>query len=404
MSQPRHVLLNAIANTGAGAFNVACQLQRHLAELRPDWTFTLALIDRLPLHDTVDAGSLPPNCPVFRAPPQTAKLLARVRWERRHWPTLVKSMRIDAVMQLNAMMVPGVDVPVFCHNQDPFPYRPEAWDPGVKWKIITALRRREHKKAFRKADFVGFTSHYLRSLMIERLGCRPKRDAVFYNGLPDAWIERARNALPGYDDRDDEIVSVSTVGPYKRQELIVRALPKLIRRPGCEKLRYRMLGLICTDDYGRHMRSLAEQLGVADRVIMEGRVPDERVEQVLARARVFCLMSVCESFGIPAIEAMSFGTPVVTSDCCAMPEVCRDAAILSPVDDVDALADNLYRVWSDRSLAETLRARGAANVQRFHWRHTATDMLKMLEEILAGSATRSSAARSSAPTSSPAPR
>ncbi len=119
-----------------------------------------------------------------------------------------------------------------------------------------------------------------------------------------------------------------------------------------------------------------------DHVIFDGRVSDDRVTELLSTSRAFVLMSVCESFGIPAIEAMSLGTPVVTSDCCAMPEICADAADLSPVDNVDALAQNLARALTDPHHANQLRQRGAERVQHFAWSNTANKMAHILDEIV----------------------
>src|SRR5262249_55624658 len=97
------------------------------------------------------------------------------------------------------------------------------------------------------------------------------------------------------------------------------------------------------------------------------------------------LMSVCESFGLPAVEAMTYGTPVVVSNCCAMPEVCGEGAILSPVDDQAALTENLAKALADPSVAEPLRQRGAQNVQRFPWSATAERMAEALDSLKADS-------------------
>jgi glycosyltransferase involved in cell wall biosynthesis len=177
-----------------------------------------------------------------------------------------------------------------------------------------------------------------------------------------------------------EVVSVSNVHPYKRQYLVVQALPTLLKRPGLGDLIYRIVGH-CDDVFREQLTRLTRSLGVEKHVVIHGRVSDEDAQRYHSQARAFVLMSVCESFGIPAIEAMTFGTPAVVSDCCAMPEVCGDAAILSPVDDVEALARNLEVALTDATTVARLRERGAQNVQRFRWDQTANAMAQAFEQM-----------------------
>jgi len=78
---------------------------------------------------------------------------------------------------------------------------------------------------------------------------------------------------------------------------------------------------------------------------------------------------------------LAYGTPVVTSDCCAMPEVCGDAATLCPVDDAGVLAEGIAGVLTDADYAETLRQKGAVRVGRFRWADTAERMAGFLDQI-----------------------
>ena len=328
-------------------------------------------------------NEFPANVSVYRAPTEAQRRVGRLRFERRFWPEFVRTQGVSASVQLNGFMPPRVDIPVLAHNQDPWPYRPEAWDMGMSDRAIAFLRRRAHAKGFKRAKCVGFTSNYLRNLMTESLGFPPRGSArVFYNGLPEAWLARASGPLPPWRDRPMELVTVSSVGLYKRQELVVRALPDLIKRPGTKDLIYRAAGFFNNEAYVTGLRRLAKDLGVADRFVLEGRVSDQRVEQLMRNSRAYVLMSVCESFGLPAIEAMSFGTPAVISNCCAHPEVGGDGVLLSPVDDIPALVENLYRVLTDEDFSEALRHRGAKNIQRFRWTDTACQMLRAIDEIV----------------------
>jgi glycosyltransferase involved in cell wall biosynthesis len=375
----RHILINGLSIGSGGGYTVGRELYRHVAARRPDWRVTMALIGGHSLHETIRAESLPANAEVLWAPAGTIGQRARSRYENSELTAWARGNGVSAVLQLNGMIVPGMPAPTLSHCQDPWPYRPEAWT-GWRAPLVAYLKRRRNARAFRDAAAVGFTSRYLQELMTRRLGITPRRSEVFYNGLPQEMIERAGRALPDWAGRPMEIVSVSNVNEYKRQELVIRALPELIKRPRLDDLVYRIAGH-CEEDYARHLRGVVESLELEKHVVFEGRVTDERVRELLTRARAFVLMSVCESFGIPAIEAMSFGAPVVTADCCAMPEVCGRAAVLSPVEDVGALVENLVRVLTSAEEAETLRRAGAEQARRFSWSETAGRVVACLETL-----------------------
>ena len=376
-----HILINGLSIGSGGGYTVARELFRHLAMLRPDWSITLALTSGHTLHEQLKAEpGLPSNTAFLWADPSSQGRVARSRYERNSLTQWARERGVSAVLQLNGMIVPGIPAPTLSHCQDPWPYRPEAWS-GLKSRFIAFLKRRENARAFRGAAALGFTSHYLQDLMTARLGITPRHSEVFYNGLPDGWIDRAAGPLPDWGSRPMEIVSVSNVGPYKRQDLVIRALPALLARPGMGDLVYRIAGHI--EDAERHrLTALIKSLNVGRHVVIEGRVSDERVQQLLTTSRAFVLMSVCESFGIPAIEAMTFGAPVVTSDCCAMPEVCGNAAILSPVDQIAPLVDNLHRVLTDAETAQSLRVQGALRARQFRWPETAAQMARCFEQIM----------------------
>jgi glycosyltransferase involved in cell wall biosynthesis len=379
MSAARHVLINGLSIGGGGGVTVGKELWRHLALARPDYQFTLALVDGHPLHREITTEGMPANTEIHCAPAAALNRLRRSRYERGSLVDWARRAQVDAVLQLNGMVVPGMPAPTLSHMQDPHPYRPIAWN-GWTDRVVSALRRRQHAQAMRTAACVGWTSAYLRDLICGELGFRPHRGEVFHNGVPPEWADRVRGGMEPLDGRPCEIMTLSNVAPYKRQDLVVRTLPLLIRRRGLEKLVYHLVGFCADSERLRH-ETLARELGVSDHVVIHSRVSDGEMARRLRSARCCVQMSVCESFGIPAIEAMSFGTPVVASDCCAMPETCGEAAILSPVDDVAALAENIARVLTEAELARALRERGALRVPLFRWDQTAARMADVLDEI-----------------------
>lgn len=378
----QHILINGLSLNAGGAFIVARDLWLTMAEVQPDWTFSFALVNGVELSSAIDENDLPENCRVHWAPAKALNRLVRYRYENNDLKRWAQDQHVDAVLQVNGMVVANLDLPTVTHFQNPGPFLPMTWDNlsarGANW-----LKRRAHARALRRADIVTWVSAYLRDLTCDWLKIRPQRSEVLYNGIPDAWLKRDRKILPSLDARPLEIGTISTVATFKRQHLVIRALANLVKMPGLEDLRYRIIGPCRPESYQQDLESLARQLGIGDRVIFDGLIPHDRIPVVLQGLRCHVLMSILESFGLPSIEAMSFGTPVVTSNCCSMPEICGDAALLVDIDDVTMLTDAIARVLLEPECAADLQQRGFANLKRFDWRRTSEQMIGCLTDAMA---------------------
>src|SRR5262249_25416527 len=99
-------------------------------------------------------------------------------------------------------------------------------------------------------------------------------------------------------------------------------------------------------------------------------------------ARAFVYPSLYEGFGLPLLEAMACGAPVLTSSVSALPEVVADAALIVSPEDVDALAAPIARIWRDERLRADPRARGLARARQFSWERTARLTLDVYEAVL----------------------
>lgn len=127
---------------------------------------------------------------------------------------------------------------------------------------------------------------------------------------------------------------------------------------------------------------LIDQLQIRDRIIYGGRVnSDEMLSRYYRAADVFIFPSLWEGFGWPPLEAMSCGTPVITSNVASLPEVVGDAALMVSPGDYGGLANQIAEVLSSQPLRETMIAKGFLQSQKFRWEQNAEQTLAVYERV-----------------------
>jgi len=281
-------------------------------------------------------------------------------------------------------MMSGIEIPTLVHFQDPFPYRPEAWDHQtvslIRGRLILAFKRYKFSQSLNRAKAIGWTSNYLKEVVCRKHNISPHVGDIYYNGIPEAWAHRELASNPEWSSRPLEILTVSNVDRYKGQHIVINSLPTIVKNVQLQNVVYRIIGK-CTDNYREELMTMAEKLGVARHVRIEGRVASNRLHEALCSARCFVLMSLCESFGIPVIEAMSYGVPVIVSNCCALPEVAGESSLLCAENDSRQLAVQVVSILTDGNLSARLAQSGIKNVTRFLWKDTAERMANTLERI-----------------------
>ena len=112
-------------------------------------------------------------------------------------------------------------------------------------------------------------------------------------------------------------------------------------------------------------------------MIFTGYVDESDAAPLLCGARMFVFPSLYEGFGIPPLEAMACGTPVIVSDCASLPEVVGDAGLLVPPTDIEKLAENMNRLLKDDHLHTALREAGLKRVGQFTWKASAKKLVQI---------------------------
>ena len=127
----------------------------------------------------------------------------------------------------------------------------------------------------------------------------------------------------------------------------------------------------------------AQRLGLEPHLHFTEYVGEDHLPALYSGADLFAFPSLYEGFGLPILEAMACGTPVVTSNTSSLPEVAGDAAIIVDPNDVDAIAGAMRRVLEDPDLAQALQERGVARAAQFSWERTAQATVAVYEQLLA---------------------
>lgn len=217
--------------------------------------------------------------------------------------------------------------------------------------------------------------------IIQSYGIAPERVRVIYPGYdPDTYRV---NGTPHVTSPcgDGYVLYVGNLLPHKNLLNLLDALAILRRRHRGTRLIIRGEGQAT---YARAVRERVETLGLSDVVSFQGYAGKRALRDLYAGAACLVLPSLREGFGLPVLEAMACGTPVITSSSSSLPEVGGDAAIrVDPYDAID-LSDAMYRVLADADFREELRERGLKWVGGFSWRRTAEQMSRLLDDVRSG--------------------
>ncbi|HXM19322.1 MAG TPA: glycosyltransferase family 1 protein [Candidatus Tumulicola sp.] len=187
-----------------------------------------------------------------------------------------------------------------------------------------------------------------------------------FRELPDAERDAAKQRYRS----DRYFVAPAAADPRKNTIRVIDAFARCVRRTGATH----QLILFGLDDSARaRFASYSQQLGIGDRVRLLGFVSEKDLVELYNAAEVMLYPSLYEGFGLPILEAMSCGAPVVTSATTSLPEVAGDAAVLVDPLDTEGITHALIDLIENPGKREALRAKGRARAHAFSWERMAAD-------------------------------
>jgi glycosyltransferase involved in cell wall biosynthesis len=222
----------------------------------------------------------------------------------------------------------------------------------------------------------------MRSLVINHAGCEESNYIIAYNGIDRSIQETAKQPFLPFVEREPFILGVSTINKHKNFETLIHALSILRKKTGFEHFNLKIMGRLLINSYYEFLKGEAVRLGQKDAVIFELNCPWENIAHAYKVASLFSLTSLCESFGMPALEAMAHGTPVVVGNSTAVPEICGNAAVLVSPNDHEALAEAWAKILSNESDYLKMQNAGRSRCLEFDWHKTVAQWIDVFENIL----------------------
>lgn len=357
-----------------GAGNYIIQLIRALSALEPEDEYVIfaqkrgrALID-LPTSKRFHWQVVEDMTPAIR-----------LMWEQTVLPRLSSKAKIDVLHSLHYTRPLWLDCAsvVTFHDMTFFLY------PHLHTRSKRIFFPLATRLSARKAKAIIADSENTRQDIIRVLGVPEDKVFKVLLGVDPSFRPIKDSALKKrigehYHLPDKFILYLGMVEPRKNLPLLVRAYKELVER-GSEH------HLVVAGRFGwmyEDILRLVEQFGLKNRVHFTGYISQNDLPVIYNLARVFVYPTLYEGFGLPPLEAMACGVPVITTNVASLPEIVDDAGVLIEPDDQEALVNALERVLNDREISAELATKGPVRAAEFTWERTARQTLKVYQQVI----------------------
>ncbi len=282
----------------------------------------------------------------------------------------------------NYWFFPACSTLITIHDTEPFE-RPELYCHSLKDRLLHSLRKSGFKRI--GSHFIA-VSNATRQDIISILGVEPEKITTIYNGVDHSLFH------PEPEPEDQKILGkylpqpkpyIFFVGAHDYRKNLVRLIRAFDFLKKEEKIPHL---LVLGGSGGPDPKFYPPLKGIAktapEEIIFPGYIPDSELPALYRGAELFVFPSLKEGFGLPVLEAMACGVPVISSNSSSLPEVVGDAGLLVNPEDEREIAQAILKILNSPSLAQSLREKGLKRVQSFSWRDSAQKVLEIIPQII----------------------
>ena len=299
-------------------------------------------------------------------------------WLKDQLPRVLQQQSVDLVHCPTPHVPSRTRIPVVATVHDLYVFHnPQAFPVWHRRANIHFL-----KETIRRADHIMTISDYTRNDLLSRFGSHlESRVHLAYEAADESFLppssERKNDVRSRYKLPDSYLLSVATLEPRKNLDRLLDAFIRI-----ADTIPH---SLVLTGAQGwktEHLQDKVKHSGFADRIQFLGHANFSDLPCLYAQAEVFCFPSLFEGFGLPILEAMACGCPVLTSNVSSMPEIAGDASALVNPLDVEEIGATLLALLQDEAWRSRLRVQGLERAKQFSWKTCADQTMAVYEKAL----------------------
>jgi glycosyltransferase involved in cell wall biosynthesis len=306
-------------------------------------------------------------------------------WEQKHLPTAAAKDKIDLLHCTSNTAPVSTKVPLVVTIHDIIYLEKWMITEGSWYQRFGNLYRRWNVPGIaHKAEMIITVSEYERQRIIEGLKISPSKVKAIYNACGSHFTdERDEATLQAFKKKmnlpDRFVLFLGNTDPKKN-------LPNVLKAMGILHQRGKLDFKVVMPDFGKvHLYNILKAQGnehMMENIVLTGYIPNKELPDLYRLAQVFLYPSLRESFGIPILEAMACGTPVITSNTSAMPEVAGDGAVLVDPNEPEQIANELLQLLEDGTRRKQAIDYGIKRASMFSWRKTAEEVIQVYHSLM----------------------
>ncbi|OGY27987.1 MAG: hypothetical protein A3F33_00550 [Candidatus Woykebacteria bacterium RIFCSPHIGHO2_12_FULL_43_10] len=311
------------------------------------------------------------------------------------WYTLKEQILLPWVMskaQLDIVHVPHFNIPILYRGKmvitihDLIKSEFSSLSSTTRNRFVYGFKHKVYewviKRAAQKAQHILTPTQYIKSKVEKELGIEAEKITTTYEAADQkffVWQKKKlsegqiKQVLYRYNIKEPFLIYVGNAYPYKNLDKLLEAMTHL-------NPKIQLVNPCVRSAFYDRLAGKVHRLGLEHRVILPGFVPDADLAILYRRAEAYVFPSLSEGFGLPAIEAMASGLPVVCSNIPVLKEVCGEAALYFDPYDAESIARAVNKVIEDQDLRDLLVKKGFACSKQYSWERTAKQTLSVYEE------------------------